>query len=301
MRVFVTGATGFIGSALVPDLIQAGHSVLGLTRSDEGAEALRKAGAKPHHGDIYDLDSMRAGAEKADAVIHLAFNHDFSKFVETAETDRRVIEAMGEVLLGSDRPLIITSGTAVAAGTSEISTELDPPPSSQVNPRAATEEAAAAVTERGGKVMVVRLSQIHDTHKQGFVSYIIKAAQEKGASAYLGEGKNRWAACPRFPAAHLYRLVLEKGQPGKRYNAVDEEGVSMRDMAEAIGERLNLPVRSITAEEASAHFGWAAHFAALDLPASSVITRKQLGWTPSGPTLVEDLRNLELQSKVAAS
>ncbi len=290
MRIFVTGATGFIGSALVPDLIQAGHSVLGLTRSDEGAEALRKAGAEPHRGDIYDIDSMRAGAEKADAVIHLAFNHDFSKFVETAETDRRVITAMGEVLLGSDHPLIITSGTAVAAGP----TELDPPPSSKVNPRGATEEAGDALTARSCKVMVVRLSQIHDTRKQGFVPFLTKAAQQKGVSAYIGEGKNRWAACPRFPAAQLYRLVLEKGQPGKRYNAVDEEGVSMRDIAEAIGARLNLPVRSLTPEEAPQHFGWVARFAAMDIPASSAITRKELDWNPTGPTLVEDLRNLEL-------
>ncbi len=292
MRVFVTGATGFIGSALVPELIGAGHQVLGLTRSDAGTDALTRAGAQAHRGDIYDLDSLRAGAAKADAVIHLAFNHDFSKFMENCETDRRVIELLSSVLEGSDRPLIITSGTGMGSAAPGVpSREDNPTVSSKIIPRAMSEEAGAATAARGVRIIVVRLPQVHDTVKQGFVTYAIQIAREKGVSAYIGNGTNRWPAAHVLDVARLYRLALEKGTAAT-YNAVAEEGISMREIAEVIGKGLNVPVVSLTSEESQAHFGWLAHFAAMDLPASSAQTRKQLGWEPTGPALIEDLKNM---------
>jgi nucleoside-diphosphate-sugar epimerase len=293
MRVFLTGATGFIGSAIVPELIGAGHKVLGLTRSEAGAESLKRAGAEVHRGDLDDLDSLRAGAAACDAVIHTAFNHDFSKFHENCENDRRVIEAMGSVLEGSARPLIVTSGVVTPmAGPGVVSTEEMAPASSKVLPRAASEEAAAAIAARGVKMMVVRLPQVHDTVKQGLVTYAIQIAREKGVSAYVGDGLNRWPAAPRLATAALYRLVLEKGRPGARYNAVAEEGVPVREIAEVIGRGLKVPVVSLTPEEAPGHFGWLALFAGLDAPASSAITRRELGWEPSGPGLITDLENM---------
>jgi nucleoside-diphosphate-sugar epimerase len=293
MRVFLTGATGFIGSAIVAELIGAGHKVLGLTRSEAGAESLERAGAEVHRGDLDDLDSLRAGAAACDAVIHAAFNHDFSKFHENCENDRRVIEAMGAVLEGSTRPLIVTSGVVTPmAGQGVVSTEEMPPASSQVMPRAASEEAAAAVAARGVKTMVVRLPQVHDTVKQGLVTYAIQIAREKGVSAYVGDGLNRWPAAGVLATATLYRLVLEKGRPGARYNAVAEEGVAVREIAEVIGRGLKVPAVSLTPEEAPSHFGWLALFAGLDAPASSAITRRELGWNPAGPTLITDLENM---------
>ena len=292
MRVFVTGATGFIGSALVPELIGAGHQVLGLTRSDAGTDALTRAGAQAHRGDIYDLDSLRAGAAKADAVIHLAFNHDFSKFMENCETDRRVIELLSSVLEGSDRPLIITSGTGMGSAAPGVpSREDNPTVSSKIIPRAMSEEAGAAAAARGVRIIVVRLPQVHDTVKQGFVTYAIQIAREKSVSAYIGNGTNRWPAAHVLDVARLYRLALEKGTAAT-YNAVAEEGISMREIAEVIGNGLNVPVVSLTSEESQAHFGWLAHFAAMDLPASSAQTREQLGWGPTGPALIEDLKNM---------
>ena len=293
MRIFVTGATGFIGSAVVRELLGEGHQVLGLTRSESGAKALADAGADVHHGSLEDLESLRSGASAADGVIHLAFNHDFSKFAENCEADRKVIETLGAVLAGSDRHLIITSGTAIAnIVPGELAREDSPTISSAAIPRAASEEAAAAIAARGGKVSVMRLPQVHDPVKQGLVTYAIALAREKGVSAYIGEGRNRWAAAHISDVARLYRMAFEK-QTGATYHAVAEEGVSMRDIAEVIGRGLKVPTVSISKEEAGAHFGWLAMFANHDMPASSAQTRAQLGWTPTGPGLIADLEQMD--------
>lgn len=291
MRVFVTGATGFIGSAVVKELTGAGHEVLGLTRSDAGAESIRAAGAQVHRGELKDLDSLRSGAANADAVIHLAFIHDFSKFQENCAIDRRAIEALGGVLAGSNRPLIVTSGTGIVGPTpGRLATEDDPPYTGPgAVPRAASELATAAIAERGVSVSVVRLPQVHDPEKQGLVTYAIAIAREKGVSVFTGEGANRWPAVHRLDAARLYRLVLEKGTAGARYHAVTEEGIPMPEIAQAIGRRVNVPVVSKTAEGAEAHFGWMTSFAAMDCPASSERTRRLLGWQPVGPGLIADL------------
>jgi nucleoside-diphosphate-sugar epimerase len=295
MRVFVTGATGFIGSAVVEDLIQAGHEVLGLTRSEAGAAALAAAGARPHRGSLEDLESLRAGAAQADAVAHLAFNHDFANYHASCEDDRRVIEALGSGLAGSERPLLVTSGLFLARGApGRPMTEDDPAPSSGEIPRAASEEAAAALAARGVNVGVVRLPQVHDRTRHGLVTLAIAAAREKGVSPYIGEGTNRWAAAHRRDTARLYRLALERAEPGARHHAVAEEGVTMRDIAEAIGRRLGVPAVSISPEEAPAHFGFLAMYAGLDVPASSAKTRERLGWRPSGPGMIADLEALEL-------
>ena len=292
MRIFVTGATGFIGSRLVPELIGAGHTVLGLTRSEAGAEQLRAAGAEVQYGDILDLDSLREGTAKSEGVVHLAFQHDFSQFLKVCEDDRKAIEAMGEVLVGSKRPFVVTSGTAIAANVDgKPSTEESPTTSH--NPRAASEAAVRALASRGVNTSVVRLAQIHDTHKQGLVPYVTAVAKEKGVSVYIGEGGNRWPAAHVTDTARLYRLAIEKAEPGAIYHAVDEEGVSAKAMAEAIGRGLKVPVKSITPEEAEGHFGWLAMFARLDMPSSSAITRKKLGWTTSGPGLIADLDGMD--------
>jgi nucleoside-diphosphate-sugar epimerase len=292
MRIFVTGATGFIGSRLVPELIGAGHTVLGLTRSEAGAEKLRAAGAEVQYGDLENLDSLREGTAKSEGVVHLAFQHDFSQFLKVCEDDRKAIEAMGEVLLGSKRPFVVTSGTAIAANVDgKPSTEESPKTSH--NPRAASEAAVQVLTERGVNTSVVRLSQIHDTHKQGLVPYVTAVAKEKGVSVYLGEGGNRWPAAHVTDTARLYRLAVEKAEAGAIYHAVDEEGVSMKAIAEALGRGLKVPVKSITPEEVAAHFGWLAMFANLDMPSSSAITRKKLGWTTSGPGMIADLDGMD--------
>jgi len=294
MRVFITGATGFIGSALVLELIQSGHQVLGLARSDSGAKSLAAAGAEVHRGDLEDLESLRNGATAADAVVHLGFIHDFSKFQENCEIDRRAIEAMGDALAGSGKLLIVTSGTGISTSTTGLpATENDPPVSSKVVARGATEEAADSVAARGVRVVTVRLSQIHDTVKQGLVTYLIQVARDKGVSAYVGDGLNRWPAAHRFDAAHLYRLALGKGEGGVRYHAVAEEGVPVRDIAESIGRGLGVPAISIAPEEVAGHFGWLAMFAGRDLPASSAQTRKALGWNPTGPGLIADLDRMK--------
>lgn len=293
MRVFVTGATGFIGSALIHELVKSGHQVVGLTRSEAGAEALANAGAEAHRGDLDDLDSLREGASKADGVIHTAFNHDFSRYQESCEADRHVIEALGSVLAGSDRPLIITSGTGMAAVVpGQLATEDLGPASSAIVPRAASEEAAAAEMAKDVSISVVRLPQVHDRAKQGLITYLIELAREKAVSAYVGEGLNRWPAAHVTDTAHLYRLALEKNAPGSRYHAVAEEGVQLRVISEVIGKQLNIPLLSIPREEAAAHFGWLAGFVGLDLAASSAHTREALGWIPTGPRLLEDLQHL---------
>lgn len=293
MHVFLTGATGFIGSAIIPELLQAGHQVLGLTRSEAGEQALRAAGVEVHRGHLEDLDSLRSGAGKADAVIHTAFIHDFSKFQENCEIDRRAIGAIGEALAGTQKLLIVTSGTGISqSGEGKPCTENDPPISSKVIARGATEEAAAAVEANGVRVAVVRLPQVHNTEKQGLVTYTIRLAREKGVSAYVGAGLNRWPAAHRLDVARLYRLALDKGDAGVRYHAVAEEGVPVRDIAEAIGRGMKVPVVSIAPEQAGEHFGWLAMFAAADLPASSAHTRQVLGWNPTGPSLIADLDNM---------
>ena len=292
MRVFVTGATGFIGSTIVPELINAGHQVLGLTRSDGGVRSLTAAGAEAYRGSLEDLDSLRRGAAASDGVIHCAFDHDFSNFVANCEKDRRAIEALGAALAGSDRPLVITSGTGMGnAANGRPATEdtfnLDHP-----NPRKASELAGVAVSATGVNVSVVRLPQVHDTLKQGLISPLVAIAREKGVSAYVGDGSNRWPAAHVLDVAHLYRLALEKREAGARYHAVAEEGVSVRDIAEVLGRGLKVPVVSLSLEEAQAHFGWLGMFAGLDLPASSAQTRERLGWHPTGPSLITDLEQM---------
>ncbi len=293
MRIFLTGATGFIGSALVPELLDAGHQVLGLARSDAGAEALARAGAQVQRGDLEDLAGLGEAAARADAVIHTAFNHDFSRYEANCEADRRVVEALGAALAGSDRPLIVTSGTGMGVTRpGRTALESDPPAPSGAIPRAASEEAADAVAARGGDVRVVRLAQIHDRRRQGLVTPALDLARAAGRSAYVGDGGNRWPAAHRLDTARLYRLVLERGEAGGRYHAVAEEGVPFRAIAEAIGEALRVPVTALAPAEAEGHFGWLAAFAAWDIPASSARTREALGWAPTGPGLLEDLRNL---------
>jgi nucleoside-diphosphate-sugar epimerase len=288
MRIFVTGAPGFIGSAVVPELMQAGHQVLGLTRSEEGAEKLRAAGAEVLHGNIEDLESLREGASKTDGVIHLAFNHDFSQFQKNADDDRKAIEAIGEVLMGSNRPFVITSGTAIAANVDGKPSTEDGPTASW-NPRAASEAAVKELTARGVNTSVVRLPQVHDTRKQGLVPYLLVVAREKGVSTYIGDGSNRWPAAHVSDVARLYRLAFEKMEPGAIYHAVDEEGVSMKAIVEAHARGLKIPVVSIKPEESEAHFGWLARFAGHDMPASSAITQQMLNWKPTGPGLIADL------------
>lgn len=289
MRVFVTGATGFIGSTVVRELIDAGHQVLGLARSDAGVKSLIAVGAQAHQGNLEDLESLRSGAAASDAVIHTAFQHDWSRFAESCELDKRAIEVIGAVLQGSSRPFIVTSGVGVAQG--RAATEDDPPLSSPSLPRV-SEVTAVALIERGVHASVMRLPQVHDTVKQGLVTPLIAVARAKGVSAYVGDGHNRWPAAHIADVARLYRLALEKGTAGARYHAVAEEGVPLKDIAAAIGRGLNVPVTSISQEQAQEHFVFFGFFAGRDSPVSSARTRQQLGWNPTGPTLLTDLGNI---------
>jgi nucleoside-diphosphate-sugar epimerase len=290
MRIFVTGATGFVGSHVVKELIAAGHKVLGMTRSEVGAQALAAIGADVQRGVLEDVSSLRSGAAASDAVIHLAFIHDFSKFRENCEIDKQAIEALGGVLAGSDRPLIVASGTAGLTTPGQVATEDYVVPPDFPLPRVSEQ---TALSLKGVNASVMRLPQVHDTIKQGLVTYLVAVAREKGASAYVGEGANRWAAAHVSDVARLYQLALEKHETGAKYHAVAEEGVPMREIAEVIGRGLNVPVVSLSPEKAAAHFGWLSMFAGADLMASSEKTRKNLGWNPTGPGLLADLRQMD--------
>lgn len=291
MKVFITGATGFVGSAVVKELIAAGHHVLGLARSEASAAKLIAAGAEVHRGDLEDLSSLQSGAAAADGVIHTGFIHDFSRFAEVCEVDKLAIETIGKVLAGTDKPFLVTSGSAlVRPGT--LATEDMDSPFNPAWPRA-SEQAADAATAIGVRASIVRLSpSVHgEGDLQGFVPLLIQLAREKGVSAYIGEGNNRWNAVHRLDAANLYRLALEHPGPGARYHAVAEESIPFKSIAEAIGKSLNIPVVSVPAAEAEQHFNWFTGFASADCPASNKLTIARLNWKPTQHTLLEDIAN----------
>ena len=286
MHVFVTGASGFVGSAVVQELLANGHKVTGLARSDANEAALAAAGAQAHRGSLEDLESLRSGAAKSDGVIHCAFIHDFSKYAENGQIDKRAIAALGDALKGSDRPLIVTSGTALLA-PGRLATEDDVAPDG--SPRM-SEQAGFATGAQGVRASAIRLApSVHGEGDHGFVAMLIALAREKGVSAYIGEGLNRWSAVHRLDAADLYRRVLEKGVSGARYHGIADEAVPFKEIATAIGRGLNIPVVSKSPEEAAGHFGWFAMFAGIDAPTSSEHTREQLGWQPRQPGLIADL------------
>lgn len=293
MRVFLTGATGFIGSHVIPELLGRGHQVLGLTRSDAGARQLEAAGAEVHRGDLEQPETLASGAATADAVMHCAFDHNFQTFFENTKKDARNIAAMGEALEGTQKPILITSGVGIGtplAGGLATEDVLNP---RHANPRIATELAGAALIARRIDVRTIRLPQVHDTTRAGLITPLIAEARRAAAIAYLGEGQTRWAAAHVSDVAKLYVLALEKGEPGARYNAAAEEGVTARAIAEAIGKGTGLPVRSVVADDVERYFGWMAPFAGLDMTASNAWTRARLGWEPTGPDLLTDLASTD--------
>ncbi|MCB9751058.1 MAG: SDR family oxidoreductase [Myxococcales bacterium] len=290
MRVFVTGGTGFIGAAVVEELLRAGHEVLGLARSRSSADALRAAGASAHHGALEDLERLRAGARACDGVVHLGFVHDFSRYKEACELDRRVIAALGDALRGSSRPLIVTSGTLATPGREASEHDRHAEGASRLTPRAASEEAADALAARGVRVGVVRASpSVHGPGDHGLVPMLIETARRQRASAYVDDGANRWNAVHRRDAAAVFARALERTGPGDRFHAVAESAIPFRSIAAVIGERMGLPVIRVSSEDAPAHFGWLSWIAALDCPTSSALTRAALDWTPSHPGLLDDL------------
>ncbi len=298
MRIFVTGATGFIGAAVVNELIKAKHLVIGLSRSPEKSKALKAAGVEVLEGTIENDDILRQGAAQSDGVIHLAFNHDFSNFAANCLDDRRVIKALGLGLEGSSRPLLVTSGVPIAKTIpGEPAKENNAIVSSSKHPRAHTEEAALELEAKGINVSVVRLPQVHDTRKQGLVTPVIDIYRAEGACAYVGDGQVNWPAAHVLDVARLYRLAVERAEPNAKYHAVAEEGIPMRDIAETLAARLKLPAQSISKAEAPAFFGWLTLFADHDMRASSALTRKVLGWNPTGPGLLADLEKLELPAR----
>ncbi|MFG2458281.1 SDR family oxidoreductase [Streptomyces sp. NPDC048523] len=291
MRVFVTGATGFVGSAVTRELLGAGHEVVGLARSERSVQALKAAGAEVHRGDLTDLDSLRRGAEAADGVAHLAFIHDFTDLTASGEADLKAIEAIGDVLEGTGKPFVVTSGLLTTPG--RIGTEEDPAdPNSPGKHRYASEPATLALAERGVSSSVLRLPpSVHGEGDTGFVPMFIDFARGKGVSAMVGDGSNHWAAVHRLDAARLFRLALEAAPAGVRLHAIGDEAVPFREIAETIGRGLDVPVTSVAPEEAADHFGWLGHFAAVDMRASGALTRKLLGWRPEHPALIPDLKS----------
>ncbi len=301
MRVFVTGASGFIGSAVVTELIDAGHQVLGLARSDTSAAAIDAAGAEVHRGSLEDLDSLRAGAAATDGVVHTAYIHDFSQMEKAAQTELSAIDVLGAALEGSGRPLVITTGTALVK-PGAVATEQDSgDPGPGAHPRAGVEQQALALAARGVRLSIVRPGpSVHGEGDHGFVPILIEIARTKGASAYIGDGSNRWPAVHRLDAARLYRLALEKAQAGSVFHAIADEGIPTREIAGVIGRHLSLPVVSVAAEEAGEHFGWIGAFFGIDAPASSALTQERLGWQPTHPGLIEDLEQGHYFEAVAA-
>jgi nucleoside-diphosphate-sugar epimerase len=300
VRVFLTGATGFIGSHIIPELLGRGHQVLGLTRSEAGAQRLKAAGAEAHHGDLEQPETLAGGAAAADAVIHCAFDHNFEAFVENTRKDARVIAAMGEVLAGSNKPILITSGVGIGSPLHGGPATEDVFNPFHANPRIATELAGAALIARRIDVRTIRLPQVHDTTRAGLITPLVAEARRAGAVAYVDSGRTRWAAAHVSDVARLYVLALEKGEPGARYHAAVEEGVDARAIAEAIGQGTGLPVRSIAKHDVAHYFGWMAPFAALDMVASSSWTRERLGWQPAGPDLLTDLAAMDYAVPAAA-
>lgn len=290
MRVFVTGASGFVGSAVVNELLSNGIEVLGLVRSEANALKLKETGADVLLGDVNDLDVITRGAQQCDAVIHTAFNHDFSKYKESCEADRRVITAFGDALTGTGKPLVITSGIGLLRADRLVNEDDVLPSGSDVIPRAASEEAAAEAAAKSVDVYVVRLPPtVHGAGDGGFVPIIINMAKENGRSAYIGEGQNRWPAVHRFDAAALYAGIVQKRPALKVLHAVAEEGVPFKDIATTIGNTLNLPVESLSAGEAATHFTWFAHFASFNCPSSADKTKAALGWEPKHAALLKDM------------
>ena len=288
MRIFVTGASGFIGSAVVAELIDAGHDVIGLARSDQAASAVQAAGAEPHRGALDDLESLRSGAAAADGVIHTAYIHDFSRMQDSARTDLLAVETLGAALEGSGRPMVITTGTALIK-PGEVATEEDSADSDS-HPRLKAEDAAKAFAARGVRTATVRPgASVHGEGDHGFVPVLIDIACTKGVSAYIGDGSNRWPAVHRLDAANLYRLALEDAPAGSVFHAIADEGIATREIAEVIGRHLELPVVSIAPQDAAEHFGWMGMFFGIDAPASSALTQERLGWRPVRPGLIEDL------------